>query len=74
MKKIHLTNQTVAFLFFILVIMLWNINSAKPDCGGINQKNVCKNSLMVTQKKIAENPEQDIATGVFPFDNLLIKI
>ncbi len=74
MKKIYLTNLSITGLLFILLFIPWNINFAKSDCSGILNKNVCKNSLIIIQKKFIEKSCQRIDPGVFPYDDLLIKI
>lgn len=74
MKKIFFNNQFVAFLSFLILIMTLNVNFAKSDCSKICHKAVCKNSLINKQKVISENSVQQTVPGVFPFDDLLIKI
>lgn len=74
MKKLFLTIPFVSlFVFLILLLLPWNVNFAKSECDGILQKTFCKNSLIITQKPITENTMQDVQ-GMFPFDDLIIKI
>jgi inhibitor of KinA sporulation pathway (predicted exonuclease) len=54
--------------------MPWNINFAKSCNNGILHKTFCKDLLTISQKHTDENTVQIIDPGVFPFDDLIIKI
>lgn len=74
MKKEFLTNLFIPAILFIILLIPWNVNFANSECTGILHKAVCKNSLIITQKPIAEKSMQETIPGVFPFDDLIIKI
>lgn len=74
MKKIFSTNLFISILVFFLLLMPWNINLANSGCDEFLNKTGCKNSLIIIPKHITENSVQEEVPGVFPFDELIIKI
>lgn len=72
MKKL-VNNLYVPVVLLAIMLLPWNVNFAKSECDGILQKTICKNSLIITQKPITENAMQDVQ-GIFPFNDLIIKI
>lgn len=73
MKKL-VNNLYVPVVLLAIMLLPWNVNFAKSDCNGISSQTVCKNSLIITQKQFIQSPMQKIEPGVFPYDDLLIKI
>ena len=74
MKKLFLTNLFTSILVFFLLLMPWNINFANSGCDPFLHKTGCRNSLIIIPNNTSKKSVQEIVPGVFPFDDLIIKI
>ena len=74
MKKIFLTDILILVLVLVLLLMPWNINLARSGCNEFLSRPVCNNSLIMIPNRISENSAPATAQGLFPFDDLIIKI
>lgn len=74
MKKLISTNLFISILFACMLLMPWNTNFAKSGCNAFSHETFCKNSIMIMPNHISEKSALEIVPGVFPFDDLIIKI
>lgn len=74
MKRLISTSVFFFVLFVDLMLLPWNVNLASSGCNGFSHKAFCNYPFTIVPNRISEKPVQQVAPGVFPFGDLIIKI